>query len=420
MLVLPRPLFPAHTGGRIRILNIFTRLARQAELHVISLADREADAEVIAQMQERFPRYTPVYWKETRKFSPAFYLEYLASRFSRLPYSLWKYAVPEFREAIEALCARERFDVVVCDTLPTGLVMQDSAVRPRVLLQHNVEYIIWKRHWETETRPLHKWLLRAEWEKGYQAEAEVCRASDHVLAVSEEDRNIFCREFGIAKVTPMALGVDADYFSPPATPPEPGSLVFVGSMDWYPNEDGIFWFVRQVYPLIRQSAPHARLTVVGRNPSARLRAVAAADPSVEITGTVEDVRPYLGRAEAVVVPLRIGGGTRIKIFEAMSAGRPVVSTTLGAEGLPVKAGREILLADEPAAFARAVVGLLENPAQREAIGRAAREKVVRDHSWETVVGQVMDVLARVHHGKVRPAMMTSAEPVAAGPASRTR
>jgi len=393
LLLLPRPLFPTNTGGRIRILNMFTRLARHDEVHAISLANEQADAEAMAEMRAHFHRYTPVHWNERPKFSPGFYLEFLSSRTSRYPYFLKKYLVPEFRQAIERQCAREQYDLVVCDTLPTGLVMLDSGIRPRVLFQHNVEYVIRQRHWETETNALRKWLLRGEYEKGYLVEGEVCRSCDLVLAVSEQDRETLAREFGIAHVTAVPTGVDTDYFRPQEVAQRRGNLVFVGSMDWYPNEDGIFWFVREVYPLIRRAVPYTNLTVVGRNPSGRLRALAAEDTSVEITGTVEDVRPYVSRAEAVLVPLRIGGGTRIKIFEAMSMGRAVVSTTLGAEGLPVAAGREILLADEPEEFANAVAVLLRDLRRREAVAHAAREKVLRDHSWDTVTAYMRASLA---------------------------
>src|SRR6185503_7113005 len=143
--------------------------------------------------------------------------------------------------------------------------------------------------------------------------------------------------------------------------------VFTGSMDWYPNEDGILYFADTILPLIRRECPDAQVTVVGRDPSARLRA-AASGRGVRLTGTVEDVRPYMSDAAVYVVPLRVGGGTRLKIFEALAMGKPVVSTTVGAEGLPLVPGKHYLRADEPADFARAVVALLRDPARRRRLG----------------------------------------------------
>jgi glycosyltransferase involved in cell wall biosynthesis len=394
LLALPRPLFPADAGGKIRTLNIFSRLAERVEIHAVSLADRVRDAGPIAEMQKLFRSYTPVFWNETTTFSAAFYFKFLASRTSRFPYFLEKYRVPEFRAAIEQIAAREKCEVVLADFLQTAGAILDSPLRPRVIFQHNVEYVIRKRHWERETNALRRWLLRAEWEKARAIEGEVCRTFDHVITVSEDDRQIIASEFGVSHVSDLPTGVDLEYFRPQAAERKRGNLVFVGSMDWHPNEDGMFWFVREVWPRVRRAAPHANLTVVGKNPSARLRALASGDTSIEITGTVADVRPYLARAEAAVVPLRIGGGTRIKIFEAMSMERAVLSTTLGAEGLPVTPGRDILLEDEPEGFARAAAFLLADAARCDAIARAAREKVVRDHSWETVAAKMEEILAR--------------------------
>jgi sugar transferase (PEP-CTERM/EpsH1 system associated) len=399
LLALPRPLFPTDTGGKIRTLKIFEQLAGRHEIHAVSLADPDREAPAIAQMRKLFASYTPVEWKETRKFSPAFYAEFARSRFSRFPYFLEKYRQPGYRAAVNALLAQTKFDLVLCDFLHPAAALLDSAARPRVIFEHNVEYVIRKRHWEQESNPLHKWLLRAEWEKARAIEAEVCRSFEHVIVVSADDRELFAREFGVTSVSAIPTGVDLNYFraQPAGEPSSPrsGNLVFVGSLDWYPNEAGIRWFAEQVYPRIRQAVPEASLTVVGRNPSLRVRQLAAEDASIEITGTVPDVRPYLARAEAVVVPLHIGGGTRIKIFEAMAMGRAVVSTQVGAEGLPVTAGGDILLADDPVAFAEAVISLLQRRALRERIGAAGRAKVERDHSWERVAARMTEILERV-------------------------
>lgn len=401
LLALPRPLFPTDTGGKIRTLSIFRRLAERVEIHAVSLAHPRQDAEAIDQMRGIFHSYTPVPWQETPKFTPGFYAEFLRSRFGPLPYFLAKYARPLFRRTVEQLAAREKVDLVLCDFLQSAVALQGSRVRPRAIFEHNVEYVIRKRHWETEQHPLRKWLLAAEWKKAQRTEAAVCREFDQVIAVSEEDEKQIREEFGVEHVSALPTGVDVEYFRPQTVPQRAGKLVFVGSMDWHPNEDGIFWFVREVYPLIRQQAPHASLTVVGRNPSRRIQDLAAKDKTILVTGTVPDVRPYLARAEVVVVPLRIGGGTRIKIFEAMAMQRAVVSTTLGAEGLPVCSGREILLADETGAFAAGVVQMLANTQSREALAQAAYAKVNGDHTWDRVARRMEEILSGVVRSAAR-------------------
>src|SRR5262249_35606437 len=166
-----------------------------------------------------------------------------------------------------------------------------------------------------------------------------------------------------------------------------GRLVFTGSMDWYPNEDGIVHFIDAVLPRIRRAVPAASLTVVGRNPSDRLRSAAAA-AGVQVTGLVDDVRPHMAEAAVYVVPLRIGGGTRLKIFEALSMAKAVVSTAVGAEGLPLAPGRHFLQADDPAAFGEAVTSLLRDPARRRAIGAAGRGLGEARGSWAEGVGRV--------------------------------
>jgi sugar transferase (PEP-CTERM/EpsH1 system associated) len=395
LLTLPRPLFPADLGGKIRTLNIFSHLAKRVEVHAISLADPDRDAQAIVEMRQIFRSYTPIFWREKAKYSLGFYTGLLVNHLRRLPYSVAKYRLAHYRRAVEALAARERFDLIFCDFLPPAAALLETGLRPRVLFEHNVESLLRKRYWETEQNPVRKWIFHAEWKKVEALEAKLLRSSDYVIAVSEDDRQILQREFGVEHVSSIPTGVDTEFFRPPEAKPCPGRIAFVGSMDWYPNEDGVIWFLQEVYPRLRKENREVNLAVVGRNPSARLLQIAASEPGVEITGRVDDVRPYLAQASVVVVPLRIGGGTRIKIPEAMAMAKPVVSTRLGAEGLPLLPGREILLEDEPEGFALAIGSLLKDAARREAIGIAAREKVVRDHNWEVVALKVEQILKQV-------------------------
>lgn len=395
LLAFPRPLVPADTGGKIRSLQIFSRLASRSEVHAISHADPERDAEGVCEMRRIFASYTPVYWQESIKYSPSFYLDLVRNQFSSLPYFIGKFCQAKFTKALGALADTRRFDLLFCDFLQTAAPALELPMRPRVVFEHNVEYLLRKRQWEVESMPLKKWVFDAEWKKTQSVEAQVCRSYDHVIAVSEDDCQILKRDFGIRHVSPIPSGVDTNYFRPHDISPRPGHLVFVGTLDWYPNEDAIVWFCQEVFPLILQAVPNARLKIVGPNPPARLRRIAVDHPAVEVKGRVPDVRPYLSEAEVVVVPLRVGGGTRIKIPEAMAMARPVVSTRIGAEGLPFTDGNEILLADRPEEFSRSVVELLKNGSRRAAMGQAARERVVREHTWDSVADRVEDILERV-------------------------
>jgi glycosyltransferase involved in cell wall biosynthesis len=191
----------------------------------------------------------------------------------------------------------------------------------------------------------------------------------------------------------IPTGVDVDYFQPMLVEELANSLVFTGSMDWLPNEDAILYFVDAILPLIKQQLPAVSLEVVGRSPSRKLQALAETEKSVRLTGWVEDIRPFVARGAACIVPLRIGGGTRLKIFEAMAMKKAVISTSVGAEGLPVSSGENILLADTPNDFADSVVSLLRDPSRRQRLGTAARTLVQENYSWP----RVAETFARTLH-----------------------
>jgi glycosyltransferase involved in cell wall biosynthesis len=252
------------------------------------------------------------------------------------------------------------------------------------LFTHNVEAEIWRRHAETEARRLRKRLYRTQWKRMLRFEGRTVARFDRVLAVSDVDRETLQRLYGNRLAAPVSViptGVDTQYFAPlPPSRDRRPNIVFTGSMDWLPNSDGVEYFCREILPLVRQEEPEATFTIVGRSPTPAVRRLAA-ECAVEVTGRVEDVRPYLAKATVYVVPLRIGGGTRLKIFEAMSAGRAVVSTKIGAEGLPAEDGRHLLLADDPPSFARAVVRLIRDAGAREQIERDARALVTERYDW---------------------------------------
>ena len=395
LLMLRQPLLPPDTGGKVRSLNIFSRLAKRAAIDAVSFADSKTDREGIKAMSQIFRRYVQVPWHEAAKSSLRFSLNVLANQFKPLPYTLAKCDRRRYRNAAETLASRNHYDILLCDFLHTAVPLLECPCKPKVVFEHNVEFLLRKRRWELETHRLRKWILRNEWEKTRAAEARVCRTFDHTICVSPGDADTLRTGFGIDSVSVIPTGVDTDFFRPFEGMPRSRQLVFVGSMDWDPNEDGVIWFLQEIYPRIQQSMQDVSFYIVGRNPSERLRVTAKANPSVVVTGTVADVRPYLASSELVVVPLRVGGGTRIKIPEAMAMSRPVISTSIGVEGLPFQHGREMSIADQPEEFARAVLDLLEDGPRRNALGSAARCAVVQKHSWDRVVDQMENILEQV-------------------------
>ena len=276
-------------------------------------------------------------------------------------------------------------DLIVCDFLAPSLNVPNGLTAPVILFQHNVEATIWWRHASVPQNPFRRIYMRGQWRRMVRYEAEQCRRFSGVVAVSAIDAEFIRSNYAVDSVSYVSTGVDLEYFSASRARPNcNGEMVFVGSMDWMPNDDGIRWFASEVFGLVQQLVPDARLTVVGRLPSQGMQDLAARNKGIVITGTVPDVRPYLERAAVCVVPLRIGGGTRLKIYEAMAMGIAIVSTTIGAEGLPVRDNEHLLIADSPEALARAIVGLLKDPARASRLaGNAMR--FVREHcSWDAV------------------------------------
>jgi len=263
-----------------------------------------------------------------------------------------------------------------------------------------VEAQVWERHYKVAFNPLVKVVCRLESRALAVTERRYAELADHVLAVSENDRASFAQYADPRRISVIPTGVDTEYFQPevPSGPSleQPDTMAFTGGMDWMPNEDGVAYFVEKILLLIRRQIPEAAFWAVGRRPPRRIQALAS--DSVVVTGTVEDIRPYLAKAALCVVPLRSGSGTRIKIFEAMAMGKAVVSTTMGAEGLPVRHGENILLVDEPADFARQVVQLLRDPEGRARLGRTARRLVEENYGWPAVAAHFERIVEAVVNG----------------------
>jgi glycosyltransferase involved in cell wall biosynthesis len=247
-----------------------------------------------------------------------------------------------------------------------------------------VEAEIWRRHTDVARGPLRTYT-RLQWRRMEKFEREACRRFDLVVAVSEVDENLMRSSYGLQRVATVPTGVDTDYFRPSGrVARDANNVVFVGAMDWMPNQDGVQFFVREAWPAIRRDLPDATFTIVGRNPPSGVRALAGDSAGVTVTGSVSDVRPYLERAALTVVPLRVAGGTRLKIYEALGMELPVVSTRIGAEGLPLVDGEHVTLADSSAELAERCAALLRNRAQAERLGRSGAEFVRSRFAWDQV------------------------------------
>lgn len=374
----PQFLHPTTKGGHIRTLEMLRHLHRWHEIHYLAL-EKPEESEGVRRSPEYSSRAYPIPLFVPVKGTPAFLAQAARNVLSALPLAVSRYRSPGMRRKIEELLAKEKFDRMVCDFLFPAPNIPDLS--RCVLFQHNVEAMIWKRHYETATNPFWRVLFRAQSRRMLAYEGAVCRSVASVIAVSEKDAQTMRELYGITRVDHVPTGVDFGYFTP-SDVKTAADLVFVGSMDWMPNVEGITWFLNEVLPLVRRGKPDCSVAIVGRTPPASLSALAGSMQGVEVTGTVPDIRPYLWGSRVSVVPLRIGGGTRLKIFESMAAKVPVVSTTIGAEGLPVNSSRDIFIADTPEEFSRSCLDLLGNEPLRKQMAQSAWDLVSANFSWE--------------------------------------
>jgi len=376
-------LWPSTTGGRVRSLQTISELSRRHQVTVVTTHGQGDDPEGLARHLSQCHRVISLPYTVPKRGSAAFPAAVMKSWLSRYPVDLWKWHVPEVQEQVQSLLSSDSVDLCVADFLFAAMNVPMGGNTPVVLFEHNVEYQIWQRLAALERRPWLRPLFELEWRKLRAREAEMCRQADLTIAVSEDDRRRLEQIAPGIRASSIPTGVDVDYFTPVPAAERPAHLVFSGSMDWHPNEDAVIHFADSILPRIRAEVPEATFTVVGRNPTSRVRDMAER-AGITVTGTVDDVRPFIAEGAVYVVPLRAGGGTRLKIFEALAMARPVVSTTVGAEGLGIGPGRHYVAADEPAAFADAVVSLLRDPARRHVIGDAGRRLVETCYGWPTI------------------------------------
>ena len=392
-------LLPLDKGGKLRTWHIMRHLAARHDITYLSFSDPSQTPADRDGMREVCERLETVPRADAAKGTWRFYADAAKYVLDPVPYGVAKYRSAAYRDRLAALLSTTPFDAVVCDFLVPIVNMPSALPCPGILFTHNVEAEIWRRHAENATNPLLRRLLAQQYRRMLRFERDALRRFDLVLAVSDADRRTFDRLYPGAVRQPVHVvqtGVDTGYFEPMAATSGSGHphLVFTGSMDWLPNEDGMLYFAAEILPRIRARLPGVTLSIVGRAPTPAVQRLAE-HPGVEVTGRVDDVRPHVAAATVYVVPLRIGGGTRLKIFEAMSMGKAVVSTTIGAEGLPVTDGRDVSIADDPEAFANAVLRLIANADERRRMEASARQLVVERYDWSAVAHDFEHALARV-------------------------
>jgi glycosyltransferase involved in cell wall biosynthesis len=329
---------------------------------------------------------------------------------TRLPDMARRLWSPAFAQRLSAMLAEERYDWVQVEGIEMApyaheiLTTGARAERPRWLFdEHNAEYLLQQRAFQADLTasgrlPIAGYSL-VQWQRLRRYELAACRAADAVVTVSDADRAALLSLDPGLPVTVVPNGVDLDEWDLRVAGRDRDAdrlnavgplVVFDGTMDFRPNVDAVIWFVREIWPLIRRDVPLAQFAIVGRNPTARVRALEG-ERGVVVTGAVPDTRPWVATAAVYVVPIRVGGGVRLKVLQALAMQRPLVSTRLGCEGITVTDDVDVLLADDAATFAWAVTHLLRQPERARELGRAAR-RLAALYSWDRIVPQLEAVL----------------------------
>jgi polysaccharide biosynthesis protein PslH len=395
-------LLPVQNGGNIRTYHVLRYLSLRHELTFYSYYGGKPDLDYERELQRELPGAVAVCTGKRELAGAARGLDYLGHVGAQPPYAVSRFEDKGVQQQLRTWFREQRFDVAVCDFLDAAVNFPGRLNVPSVLFQHNVESEIWRRHAETAGNPAKQMIYGMEFRKMLRYERGAVRKFHHVIAVSENDRSLMMEWVDSDRITVVPTGVDLAQYAPnpdasSSYAPEPAPLVtFIGAMDWEPNVDGVEFFCREVWPTIKAEVPEVRLRIVGRNPVRRVEKWAS--DSVEVTGRVPSVVEHLRESAVVIVPLRIGGGTRLKIYEAMAAAKAVVSTTVGAEGLDVQHGRDIILADDARAFSQAVIMLLRDRDLRRRYEKAAAETAAR-YDWPAIGERFSEVLQSVAEKK---------------------
>jgi len=391
LFVSPRFLFPADQGGKIRTTQILRGMkGGRFEILLACPEPAGAAARYADDLQAICDRF--ISWPEPVQ-GPLYKLTRLRHLLSSLPVSVAGDFSTEGSRMVGEALSREA-DVVVFDFLHSMVLAPELIAKPSVMFTHNVEAEIFRRHAEVATNPIKATVWRQQYNKMRSYEENSLKRFDTVVAVSQRDADAFAAVPEMGTVAAIPTGVDLDFFAYR----EPGAtdhIVFTGAMDWQANIDGIEFFMDEIWPRVAHKRPDARVTIVGRNPAQSLvdRARRRGLP-FEFTGFVDDIRTHVVDAAAYIIPLRVGGGTRIKAFEAMAMGIPVVSTTLGMEGLDVRPKEHYLLADKADDFADALIQILEDRELGLQLSRQARQYVEEHFSSQAVARCFEDICWR--------------------------
>lgn len=393
LLLTPQRPYPPHQGTTLRNFNLIKQLANHHELHLLTFLEPDQTPHDPGPLPQ-FCRAIDTVPRPTRTIRTRLRQMLLTGR----PDMSWRLWSPEFARRLKQYLSKNQVDLVQIEGIemaPYLPIVEQSSPKSKIIYDaHNAEWILQKRACLADVKTPRRWIAAmyswVQWQRLRRYEADLLRRVDHTIAMSAPDEAALREVCPNAAMTVVPNGVDVAAYADYQGQAIPYDLLFTGKMDFRPNIDAVLWFGQQVWPLIQAKRPETTFAIVGQRPHPRLDVLREL-PGLTITGFVESVQPYLAGARVYVAPLRVGGGTRLKLMEAMAMGVPIVSTTVGAEGFPVAHEQELLLADTPIAFAEAVLALLQTPTRRAKVGQRGQQFAQENYDWKTLVPRLEQV-----------------------------
>ena len=372
--------YPPDSGKRIRTWNLLRRLALRHEITLLCYGDSGDEASALVRAA-RISLHTVGPLPNLGGWH--LYLSLFGNLFSRYPYSVSKHYTQRYEDRLRRLLNEVQFDLIHCEWTPYARFLRVADVLPNLIMTHNIESQFWHRRAQYSPTILHRFFFALQAQKMKLFERETFRRADAVASVTPLDAEQ-ARQWGAKRVSLVENGVDLDEFRPAEEPPAASEILYLGSLDSYQNLDAVQYLLDEIMPIVATRMPEIKLRIVGRRPPLELQSRVARCPWAQFVGEVADVRPHIARAALVVVPLRIGAGSRIKILEALAMKKAVVSTSVGAEGLAVEDGRHVSIADTPLVFATRTIELLNSPEEQLRLGTNGRRLVEERYSWDRI------------------------------------
>jgi len=390
LLLTPYFPYPLNNGGIIRVYHLMVNLATRHEVTVLCLDPvSEAQKEGLAVIKKHGINIETVPVAKSQKLEHKRFYQ-LLSLASFKPYQYKKFYSHAMQKLLNKHLQHGNYDLFMAEFSQMGYYHMRTSI-PRYIDQHNVEYEIMQRTYETEKNPLRKLLAYSEYKKFYRQEITNCNKFTACLTTSQRDAEIIQSRSPDLQCHVIPNGVDSDFFRRGSEQADPNMILFTGTISYYPNTEGILWFHKTTWPLIKAKNPDAKFCIAGKEPPVEVKRLAETDDSIIVTGTVDDMRDYYNKAAVVVVPLRVGGGTRLKILEGMAMEKAIVSTSMGAEGIDHTNGENILLTDTPEDFCDAIVSVMSDATVRSKLEKGGRALVEEKYDWQAVSATLSDV-----------------------------